>query len=96
MAACFVYVMTNRPRGVLYTGMTSDLPKRIGEHRDGLIPGFTRTYNCKRLVWYQPFDDFTAAYRREYLVKRWRRAWKIRLIEEMNPGWLDLGLDLTA
>ena len=96
MASCFVYIVTNRPRGVLYTGMTTDLPKRAWEHREGVYTGFSRRYNCTRLVWYQPFDDYAAAYRREYLIKRWRRDWKIRLVEAMNPGWLDLGLDLTA
>ncbi|MEQ8406377.1 MAG: GIY-YIG nuclease family protein [Oceanicaulis sp.] len=96
MAACFVYIVTNRPCGALYCGMTNDLAKRAWEHRTGVYPGFTRKYNCTRLVWYEAHDDFSAAAQREYLLKRWRRAWKIRLIEDMNPGWLDLGLDLTA
>ena len=95
MAACFVYIMTNRPRGVLYTGMAVDLIARAGTHREGEIPGFTRRYRCTQLVWFEPHEDYHTAYHREYLIKRWRRAWKIRLIEEMNPGWKDLWFDLV-
>jgi len=94
MAACFVYIMTDRPRGVLYTGMTVDLVARTSSHRDGAVEGFTARYKCKQLVWYEPHEDYHAAYQREYLIKRWRRAWKIKLIESMNPGWKDLWWDL--
>jgi putative endonuclease len=96
-----VYIMTNRERGVLYTGFTSNLPNRATEHREGVIDGFTKTYNLKRLVWYRCYDEAIEAISFEKRLKRWRREWKFRLIEEMNPGWIDLwpelmGLDLTG
>jgi len=85
-----VYIVTNKPRGVLYVGVTSDLERRIWEHRNGLYRGFTDSYNCKRLVWYEDHDEITEAIHREKRLKNWNRAWKIKLIEEMNPGWEDL------
>ena len=94
MNTYFVYIMTNRPRGVLYTGVTNDLVRRVWEHREGAIPGFSRKYNLKTLVWYQAFGDIDLAIQREKRIKRWRRAWKIELIEGMNPGWLDLWFEL--
>ncbi|MEQ8404036.1 MAG: GIY-YIG nuclease family protein [Oceanicaulis sp.] len=95
MAACFVYILTNRPRGVLYTGMTVDLVGRISQHREGAVESFAARTRCTQLVWYEPHEDYHTAYQREYLIKRWRRAWKIRLIEEMNPGWKDLWQELV-
>ena len=85
-----VYIVTNKPRGVLYVGVTSDLERRIWEHRNGLYRGFTDSYNCKRLVWYEDHDEITEAIHREKRLKNWNRAWKIQLVEEMNPGWDDL------
>lgn len=86
----YVYIMASRRNGTLYLGVTSDLPKRAYQHRHGLIGGFTSKYGCKTLVWYQCFDDIDDARRRELQMKEWRRAWKLRLIEEMNPNWDDL------
>lgn len=88
-AGC-VYIMASRRNGTLYIGVTSDLPRRAYEHRNGLIGGFARKYGCKRLVWYQVFDDLDAARHRELQMKEWRRAWKLKVIEEMNPDWDDL------
>jgi putative endonuclease len=86
----YVYIMASRRNGTLYLGVTSDLAKRVYEHREGLIAGFTRQYGCKLLVWYQTFDDLDGARLRELQMKEWRRAWKLRVIEEMNPNWEDL------
>lgn len=85
----YVYLMTNTPRGVLYVGMTRDLPGRAREHREGLIPGFTKRHGCTRLVWYEPHLDAGIADARERTIKRWRRAWKIALVERDNPTWSD-------
>ncbi len=85
-----VYIMTNRPKGVFYTGVTSDLAGRVSTHREGVIDGFTKKYNCKRLVWFESHDDAGWAILREKRIKRWRRDWKIEMIEEMNPRWEDL------
>jgi putative endonuclease len=85
-----VYMMADRRRGVLYVGVTSSLATRAQQHRDGEIGGFTRRHGCKSLVWFESHDDIDAAIRREKLIKRWRRAWKIALVEERNPEWADL------
>jgi putative endonuclease len=81
----YVYIMASRRNGTLYIGVTSDLPGRVYAHRNGLIGGFTKKYGCKLLVWYQAFDDMDSARHRELQMKEWRRAWKLRVIEEMNP-----------
>ena len=88
--AGYVYIMASRRNGTLYLGVTSDPAKRVYEHRNGLIAGFTRKYGCKLLVWYQTFDDLDAARHRELQMKEWRRAWKFRVIDEMNRDWDDL------
>ncbi|HEX7761402.1 MAG TPA: GIY-YIG nuclease family protein [Caulobacteraceae bacterium] len=85
-----VYIMTNVQRGVLYTGVTGDLLTRAQQHRDGEVPGFTRTRGCKTLVWFELHGDISQAIAREKLIKRWRRGWKFDLIEALNPGWQDL------
>ncbi|WP_374572676.1 GIY-YIG nuclease family protein [Phenylobacterium sp.] len=85
-----VYIMTNRPYGTLYVGVTGRLAHRIWEHREGVYPGFTRRHGLKRLVWYEPHDDMTVALQREKSIKRWPRDWKINLIERDNPHWDDL------
>ena len=82
--------MASKRLGTLYTGVSSDLPARVYAHREGLIEGFTRRYGCKLLVWYQYFDDLDKARRRELQIKEWRRAWKLELIDNFNPGWDDL------
>jgi putative endonuclease len=85
-----VYIMTNTRRGVLYVGMTSDLPGRVWKHREGVLPGFTRDWGLKRLVWYEAHDCAEGAIAREKRIKRWRRQWKFELIESANPEWGDL------
>ena len=90
----FVYIMTNRPQGTLYIGVTSDLVKRAYEHRTNAADGFTKRYNLHRLVWFEPHADAENAILRENRLKKWRRAWKLRLIEEQNPDWRDLYEDI--
>ena len=85
-----VYLLTNRPRGTLYVGVTGNLARRVWEHREGLIDGFTKKYGLKQLVWYQMTESIEAAIVREKQIKKWNRAWKVELIETMNPGWMDL------
>jgi putative endonuclease len=82
--------MTSRPNGPLYVGVTSDLERRVVEHREGLVPGFTKRYGLKRLVYAEPHDEITSAIQREKTIKHWSRAWKIELIESQNPAWDDL------
>ena len=87
----YVYIMTNRPRShVLYTGITGDLSRRVFEHKNKLVPGFTSRYNLARLAYYECFFYPDAAIDREKEIKGWRRSKKIRLIESMNPHWEDL------
>ncbi len=86
----WVYIMSNRPNGTLYLGVTSDLARRVHEHREGLVVGFTRTHGLKRLVWYEWHDEIAAAIQRETSMKRWYRAWKTRAIMARNPDWNDL------
>ena len=94
MKAGCVYIMASGRNGTLYIGVTSDLPKRIYEHRTGAVPGFTRKYGCKILVWYEAYEDLDAARYRELQMKEWKRAWKLRVIEEMNPAWAYLYVSL--
>lgn len=85
-----VYILTNTRNGTLYTGVSSNLIKRIWEHRNNLADGFSRKYSTYLLVYYEVHVDMTSAITREKQIKKWKRAWKIRLIEEMNPYWRDL------
>ena len=91
----WVYIMTNRPNGTLYIGVTSDLGRRVHEHREGLIAGFTKAYGLKRLVWYEWHDEIEAAIQRETSMKRWYRAYKTRTIMARNPDWNDLYEELA-
>ena len=84
------YILASRPNGTLYIGVTSDLPGRMYEHRKGLIPGFTRRYGVKSLVWYENHARIEDAIQREKNVKHWIRKWKLALIEKTNPQWRDL------
>lgn len=84
----FVYIMASGRNGTIYIGATSDLPKHVWEHRNGIIDGFTKQYGCKLLVWYEAHDGIESA--RELRMKEWKRAWKIREIEGLNPEWEDL------
>jgi putative endonuclease len=86
----FVYITASKPRGVLYVGMTSDLTGRTWEHRERIIDGFTKRYWVGRLVYFEEHESVEDAQRREWLMKRWRREWKINLIEKSNPTWRDL------
>jgi len=90
MKAGYVYIMANRKNGAIYIGATSDLVKRVWEHKNGVVPGFTKKYGCKLLVWYEAFDDIQQARQRELQMKEWQRKWKIKLIEQTNLDWDDL------
>ena len=90
MKAGFVYIMASGKNGTIYVGSTSDLVKRASEHREGLAAGFTKSYGCKLLVWFEAFDDLQEARRRELQMKEWKRPWKIKRIEERNLDWVDL------
>ena len=85
-----VYIVASRRHGTLYIGVTSDIVRRSAEHRNGLIPGFSKTYGCTRLVWYETHHSMLAAIQREKSMKRWPRDWKTNLIERTNPSWSDL------
>ena len=85
-----VYMMTNRPRGVIYIGVTSDLQGRVSQHKQGLTPGFALKYQCKTLVWYERHYEIESAIQREKSLKRYRRDWKLNLIEAFNPAWNDM------
>ena len=90
MGGGWVYIVTNHPNGVLCTGVTSNPARRVYEHREGSVPGSTRRYGCKRLVWMERHDDIRAAIQREKNIKHWSRAWKAQVIIDGNPGWADL------
>jgi putative endonuclease len=85
-----VYMMSNRKHGVIYTGVTSRLPERVRQHRDGEIEGFTKRYGLGRLVWFETHELMTAAIQREKSLKKYPRDWKTNLIERDNPDWADL------
>jgi putative endonuclease len=86
----YTYILASRKGGTLCNGVTSDLPSRAWQHREGLTPGFTSRYSVKRLVWYEEFDWVIDAIKREKAIKTWPRKWKIELIEAGNPAWRDL------
>ena len=95
MADYFVYFLTNKPRGTLYVGVTNDLIRRIYEHREGAVPGFTKRYGLKQLVHFERFNDPNTAIQREKNIKHWSRAWKLDLVTNANPQWRDLYTDIT-
>jgi putative endonuclease len=88
-----VYLLARASHSTLYTGVSSNLPGRIYQHREGLIDGFTKRYGIKRLVWFEPHETMESAILREKRIKRWPRAWKYDLIHERNPTWRDLDED---
>ena len=92
---CAVYIMTNYSETSLYIGVTSNLQRRIWEHKNKTVNGFTKKYNVDRLVYYELTDSIETAINREKQLKRWHRDWKINLIKEMNPEFRDLSLDWT-
>ncbi|MBR9835734.1 MAG: GIY-YIG nuclease family protein [Alphaproteobacteria bacterium] len=91
----WVYLLASQKNGTLYCGHTDDLARRIFAHREGQGAAFTRKYGVTRLVWMEPHDTRDAAKTREYQIKKWKRVWKVRLIEEDNPDWDDLYLKLN-
>ncbi len=90
MKAGYVYLMANKRNGTLYLGVTSNLVQRAYQHRNGVLDGFTRKYGCNRLVWFDAYDDLQEARACELRMKKWKRAWKVALIESANPDWDDL------
>ncbi len=91
MKQYYVYIMTNKANMVLYTGVTNDLKRRVYDHKEKLFDGFTKKYNVVKLVYYEVFKTIESAIKREKQIKRWRREWKTKLIEKVNPKWEDLG-----
>ncbi len=89
-----VYMVASAPKGTLYIGVTSDLVKRVWQHKEGLADGFTQQYGVKTLVWFEPQGNAESAIRREKQLKKWNRDWKIQLIEVNNPHWRDLYQDI--
>lgn len=88
--AYYVYILASKRNGTLYIGVTSDIVRRVGQHRERLIDGFTQRYDIKRLVWFETHEDVKAAITREKQLKKWNRSWKIKLIQAGNPDWRDL------
>jgi len=92
----YVYILASRRNVTRLTGMTDDLVRRVWRHRTGAVPGFTSDYGVKMLVWYEQHETRESALARERQIKKWNRAWKLKLIEEMNPAWRDLWDDISA
>ena len=92
----YVCILASGVNGTLYVSVTSNLVKRVWEHREGLADGFSKQYGVKSLVWYEVHTDITEAIRREKQIKKWNRIWKVELIQKANPRWLDLYADITA
>jgi len=94
-APFFVYILASKRNGTLYVGVTNNLARRLSEHKAKLVPGFTRQYEVDQLVYFEAFDSILEARAREHSLKRWRRVWKIALIEKLNPDWRDLTDELN-
>ena len=92
----YVYILASKRNGTLYIGVTNDLERRLYEHKNNLVEGFTSRYNVHRLVYYEDVNNIQSALQREKQLKRWTRKWKIELIEKVNPEWRDLGDDVTT
>jgi putative endonuclease len=93
-ARFYVYILASRYRGAMYVGVTNNLGRRLGEHKAGIVPGFTTRYKVNRLVYIEEYASITDARARESVLKRWRRQWKFKLIEASNPSWRDLSDEL--
>ena len=93
---CAVYLLASQRNGTLYTGVTSDLVKRVYEHKHDLADGFTKRYGVKMLVWYELTTDIASAIHREKQIKKWNRLWKLRLVDQSNPEWRDLYSDIVG
>ncbi|MHB8104401.1 MAG: GIY-YIG nuclease family protein [Dehalococcoidales bacterium] len=92
----FVYILANKRNGTLYTGVTNDLLRRVNEHKNDFVKGFTRKYGIHMLVYFEQCDDYDVALQREKQIKDWKRKWKLDLIEKANPSWRDLYDELLA
>lgn len=92
----YVYILANKMAGTLYVGVTSDLIKRVSQHKNEIYPGFTQRYDVRRLVYYEQLGSIELAIEREKKLKKWKREWKVKLIESMNPKWDDLFLRLAV
>ena len=90
-----VYLLASSKNGTLYCGVTSDLAKRVWEHKQGVVEGFTEKYGVKKLVWFEAHESAESAITREKQIKKWNRAWKVELIETSNPDWKDLSVSLA-
>ena len=90
MKVFYIYIMANKENGTLYIGVTSDLVKRVWEHKDKLVKGFTQKYKLDKLVYYETHADAESAFKRESQLKNWKRAWKLKLVNNFNPNWEDL------
>ena len=90
----YVYILSSKRNGTLYTGVTSNLIRRVYEHKNNLVDGFTKTYGIHHLVWYENHESWESAIKREKQIKKWKRAWKLNLIEKKNPLWDDLYEDI--
>lgn len=94
MKAWYVYIMTNKPNGVIYIGLTDNIEERLIEHKHKVYPkAFTARYNCDKLIYFEEFENGEEASIREKQFKKWKREWKVNLIEEMNPSWSDLSIN---
>ena len=91
----YLYILASKRNGTLYTGVTSDLVQRVWQHKNDLVAGFTKKYGVKKLVYYEVYENAEAAINREKRIKKWRRAWKLRLIEDKNSQWQDLYEDIS-
>lgn len=94
--AMYVYLLASRKQGTLYLGVTNNLVRRVAQHKQKTLPGFTNRYDVRRLVWFECYDAPVEAITREKEIKKWRRAWKIDLIEKENPDWRDLYLEILV
>ncbi|MEK7583630.1 MAG: GIY-YIG nuclease family protein [Patescibacteria group bacterium] len=94
MKQYYVYILASQRNGTLYIGVTNDLARRVYEHKNGLVSGFTKKYDVHTLVYYEVWQDVREAIKREKLLKKWRRRWKLDLIEKNNPNWSDLYQDI--
>ena len=91
----YIYILANKKNGTIYTGVTNDIVRRVFEHRQGFVDGFSEKYDLKMLVYFDSFESMYDAITMEKIIKRWRREWKIALIEKLNPEWQDLYEQLT-
>ena len=92
----YVYILASRRNGTLYVGMTDDLVRRAWMHKEGVLPGFTKEYSVTLLVWYEVHESKESAFTRERQIKKWKRSWKLEMIEKTNPSWRDLFEEISS